>query len=281
MMGPKTGFSTQTKERCPMAMPNHCTCHGSNLPIRGLFRDLPFVDSWYSKTIDMLRFIKSSPKRENMLASIKEKAPLDKLSDRVSDTPKLINWNPTRWTENKKCFSVMKFNLPHVEESCEICSDSRVTSDSVTRNRSVTHRNNVCEFSYMRLLFLCVDFIGLVDSMSESFQDPKNGVSICAKIANNVMTVLKQSRTNDDFDRFYDVDFRYCDMRNCVTNPEVLIDIQRRRKRRNYKDLLNYFVVEGYGGKDTSEKHLHAAIKEKNKFKVIVGNEFVTCDTPI
>ena len=91
MMESKTGVSTQTKKRHPMALPNHCMCHSSNLPIRGLFRDTPFMDSWYSKTIDMLRFFKFSPKRENTLATIKEKAPPDKLWDRASDAPKLIN----------------------------------------------------------------------------------------------------------------------------------------------------------------------------------------------
>ena len=119
----------------------------------------------------------------------------------------------------------------------------------------MTHRNNLCDFSYVCLLFACIEFIGPVDSMNKSFQDPKNSVSDCVQIANNAMTVLKQSRTDDAFDRFYAVALRYCDMYDCVTKPEVLTDIQRRRQRRNCKDLLNYFVVEGYEGKDVGEKY--------------------------
>ena len=117
--------------------------------------------------------------------------------------------------------------------------------------------------------------------MNKSFQDPKNSVSDCVQIANNAMTVLKQSRTDDAFDRFYAVAFRYCDIYDCVTKPEALTDIQRRRQRRNYKDLLNYFVVDGYEGKDAGEKYLCAAIKEnKKKVKVIVDNKLVKHDTP-
>ena len=148
------------------------------------------------------------------------------------------------------------------------------------RNRSATHRNNSCDFSHMCMLFVCIDFVGLVEIMDKSFKDPKKSVRDCAKIANNAMTVLKQRRTYNAFDRFYDVAFRYCDAHDCATKTEVLTDVQKRRKRRNYKDLLNYFVAQGYEGKDAGDKYLHAAIKEKKKVKVIVGNKLVVYDTP-
>ena len=79
----------------------------------------------------------------------------------------------------------------------------------------------------MYLLFACIEFISPVDSMNKSFQNLKNSVSNYVQMVNNTMTVLKQSRTDDAFDRFYTVTFYYCDIYDCVTKPEVLADIQR------------------------------------------------------
>ena len=56
ILEPKTGVSTQINKWYHIAIDNYYICYGSNLSIRGLFRDIPFMECWYSKIIDMLQF---------------------------------------------------------------------------------------------------------------------------------------------------------------------------------------------------------------------------------
>ena len=110
MMGPKSGVSTRAQQLHPMAIANYCLCHGSSLAVKNAFKEILFLEVWFEKLKDLAKLFKKSPQREQTSHNAKDKASCDSLWDRPSEAPKLIDANPTRWTENKKCFNVVKLN---------------------------------------------------------------------------------------------------------------------------------------------------------------------------
>ena len=40
IMGPKPGTSVRAQEACPIGLPNHCACHGSEFTMKGVLKQL-------------------------------------------------------------------------------------------------------------------------------------------------------------------------------------------------------------------------------------------------
>lgn len=74
MMSPKLGAATRIKQQCPMAAYNHCICHSSNSPTKGLCNDVQFMESWRAKIKDLTQFFKLSSKNEKILHHVKDEA---------------------------------------------------------------------------------------------------------------------------------------------------------------------------------------------------------------
>ena len=111
MMGHRSGVATRIQRKYPMAVPNHCVCHGSSLPVKAAFRDIKILENFSTQAQDLLRMLKKSPQKDAYLQYAKDAAPSDNLQDKPSEVGGLIEWCVTRWTENKKALQAIKNNL--------------------------------------------------------------------------------------------------------------------------------------------------------------------------
>ena len=129
MIGSKSGVSTRLEEEYPQVVTNHCTCHGSALPVKGAFRDMLFLKNFGDKIQDLIRLFKFSPQRELCLENCKSNAPKDRMNDVPSEAGKLIPWIVARWTENRNAIVRIKYNWTYLRDSCLELRDARITSD--------------------------------------------------------------------------------------------------------------------------------------------------------
>ena len=208
-MGSKSGIAKRTRDACPMTAPNYCVCHGSALPVKGAFKDIKALENFSTQTQDMLKMFKKSPQKEGYLENIKQSAQKDSLWDVSSHAGVLIEWCRHRWTENKKALQGMKNNLPYVKQTCKHFSDPKVKGDSKQRDRSYGHFERLGKFPFLFLIFLCMDFLEIIESMNKSFQRPTMTMSEVFSIAARTVEVLKKSRGETYWKNFYDACLRY------------------------------------------------------------------------
>ena len=227
-----------------MAVPNHCVCHGSSLPVKAAFRDIKILENFSTQTQDLLRMFKKSPQKDAYLQYAKDAAPSDDLRDKPSEVGGLIEWCMTRWAENKKALQAIKNNLPYMQQVCDQFSDPKVLGDAFQRNRSKGHSVRLCAFEYMFLIFMRIDWLGIIDSMNKSFQNPSITISQVISIAERAINVLNKSRMGDHWGNFCKLCLRYTEIYKCVDQP-TLHNIARRRQRRNYAEIQNYFAIDG------------------------------------
>ena len=80
-----------------MAAPMHCLCHSASLPVKNLFSAIDFLSKFQELTFEIIKLIKFSPTRENVLEDIKRNAPSDLMWDDPSEQAgKVLQCNPTR-----------------------------------------------------------------------------------------------------------------------------------------------------------------------------------------
>jgi len=270
MQGKKTGLGVRIQTICLMAESIHCLCHSASLPVKNLFVIVVFLAKFMELTQDLLKLIKFSPSREHALEELKKNSPPDLMWENPTEAGKLAHWNPTRWTENKRAFIGISNNYDYLCTTFMKHSKSSETSDSVMRSRCWSAANHLSTFDYYYSLCLCAYFLGPLDFLNASMQDPSKSISECMETANKTLKVLETNREDDNFELFYLRCLKYVDIYDCLQPPAPL----RRRQRRNYRELQNYFTIDGYSRNDSEQVDIEAEFNGKDvKVKVVINNK--------
>lgn len=72
MMGAKAGVAAKIEEIEPQAVFTHCYGHSLNLSVSDTIKHLPAMKDCLDTSIELVKLIKFSPKRETMLRELKE-----------------------------------------------------------------------------------------------------------------------------------------------------------------------------------------------------------------
>ena len=265
MLGVKSGVAIRIKEKCPMAVDNQCFCHSSHLSSQNVYKDVIVLKNFKDQAQEMMNLVKKSPARETALENLKKNAPSYKINEIPSSVGKVLKWSFTRFVENKNTLHSLKLNYDYMYKVFMSHSDPKVTSDSEMRGRLIAACKNLESFKFMFLLYLSVDFLGILDNMNKTMQDPSKCLSALMFMVEKCIETLESSRTDNYWDMFYKLCHMYgtkydsVDMENMDFSP-------RRRQRHNYKELHNYFQLEGLEI-DETEPYLRAI---KNNVNVLV-----------
>lgn len=90
MAGKKSGVATRIQQEEPRAIFTHCYGHALNLSVGDTIKSCKVMKNSLDTCFELIKLIKWSPKRDGMLARLKEE---------VGDTtPNVRTLCPTRWT---------------------------------------------------------------------------------------------------------------------------------------------------------------------------------------
>ena len=120
MLGKKSGVAKQTFEMQPKAHYSHCHCHSLSLTVKDLTKQSKLLSDTMDTAGEIAVLIKFSPKRETMVASLKEVTVED--ADNESSAPKNITkLSTTRWTVRANSFQRILDNYYHLYKLWEEC----------------------------------------------------------------------------------------------------------------------------------------------------------------
>ena len=103
--------------------------------------------------------------------------------------------------------------------ACDHFSKPSATGDAMKRDRRIGHSHNLSSVSHMFLLFVCMEWIGVLDNMQKSFQRPGMTISQVGPIAERTLEVSQRSREDDCW---INVLSHTCSAQKCtnaLTNP--------------------------------------------------------------
>ena len=105
-------------------------------------------------------------------------------------------------------------------------------------------------------------FCRIMDSLNTSFQDPKISLSEIVSICNKTIQVLEKSRTDEYWNIFCKMTFKYMEIIDCVQCP-CASNVTRRRSRHNYREIQNYFQIDRINTYDSAD-HIRAIYNNNN-----------------
>ena len=101
MLGKKSGVAMQIKELQPKAHYTHCNGHSISLSVKKVTKQSKVLGNTMGVAEEIVVLIKYSPKRENILACIKEQVEIEsEPEEKANDITKL---SQTEWTIRATC----------------------------------------------------------------------------------------------------------------------------------------------------------------------------------
>ena len=104
---------------------------------------------------------------------MKRNAPSNLMWDNPVDAGKVTQWNPTRWTENKRSFMGITKNYDYLHTTFMKQSRASETSDSLVRSRctSVAKHLRTFEHCYEMSLCMCFRAVGLLKCFYAEYEE--------------------------------------------------------------------------------------------------------------
>ena len=134
---------------------------------------------------------------------LKKEAQSDLMWENPEDTGKIMHWNPTRWTENKRSFIGITNNYDYLHNAFERQSSPKETSDGIMISRCSSAAKHLSAFNCYFELSLCMCFLGLLDFLNASMQNPKKSISECLHTAGKTLKVLRSNAEDMNLELFY------------------------------------------------------------------------------
>ena len=103
MLGKKSGVAKQIFEMQPKAHYSHCHCHSLSLSVKDLTKQSKLLSDTMNTAGEIAVLIKFSPKRETVLASLKE-VTIEDADNKCSAPKNITKLSTTRWTVRANSF---------------------------------------------------------------------------------------------------------------------------------------------------------------------------------
>ena len=196
MSGSRTGVARQIQHEEPRAIFTHCYGHALNLSVSDTIKKCKLLKNCLDICFEIIKLIKWSPKRECMLAKLKEE---------IGDTaPNVRTLCPTRWTVRAASISSVMENYTFIqklwEESLEATHDTEIKA----RIGGVASQMNTFWFFFG--LLLSEKIMRHTDALSRALQRPQLTSVEGQEIAALTVKTLQSIRTESAFDSFWSVE---------------------------------------------------------------------------
>ena len=193
MAGKKSGVATRIQQEEPRAIFTHCYGHALNLSVGDTIKSCKVMKNSLDTCFELIKLIKWSPKRDGMLARLKEK---------VGDTtPNVRTLCPTRWTVRANSLSSVIDNYTALQTLWEEALET--TSDTTMKARIQGVASQMHQFSFFFGLILCEKILRHTDALSRTLQKPELSSAEGQQIAGLTVKTSQSMSTNCSFDAFF------------------------------------------------------------------------------
>ena len=251
MLGKKFGVATQIKELQPKVYYTHCHGHTISLSVKEVTKQSNILGNTMGVAEEIVVLIKYSPKRENILGSIKEQVEFEsEPEEKANDITKL---SQTRWTVRATCLQRVIDNYEALMKVWIHCLDNG-KMESELKGRIIGVKTQMESFELYFGLHLGARLYSHTDNLARSVQN--KGMSACSskRLANLTIQTLETLRNEERYENFYETVLKTAKLHQFV-NPPTL-----KRKRR----APNYSILQFIEGSYQSEEAHHPSSPKEN-----------------
>ena len=211
MLGRKSGVAKLIKDVQKKAIHSHCLGHSTSLSVRSIDDVTRGMRDCMDVCMEIVKLIKFSPKRENMLENLKMRDMImaesheDLEDDAEIDTPlKIKKFSHTRWTMRHVGFIRIKENYQALLKLWEeIWDNERSGLDSQTKARIAGVSTKMKTFDFLFYLELAIVVYSQTDALSQTLQDKTMTLLEGKTLAKGTIKCLKDIRNENMFNLFY------------------------------------------------------------------------------
>ena len=242
MLGKKSGVATQIKAIQPKAIVTHCHGHSLSLAVKDLTSSNAVLSDTMGTVGEICVLVKYSPKRENILDSLKTNVEGEVTEADVKKHLSLDKLCTTRWTVRATCFNKILEKYGDLQNLWDICLAEKL--DSETKSRIIGCQAQMRSFPFFFGLCISHRLYILTDNLSKTLQKEKMSALESKHLADLTVETLNGMRSDEHFNLFF----------QSVKVKAVKFDIESPclpRKRRRPKYSILQFV---HGHEETSNK---------------------------
>ena len=224
MLGKRSGVAKQIQDIQKKAHPTHCHAHSLSLRVKDATSHSKILSDTVNNTNEIVKLVKFSPKRENLLCQIKSNIEMEDEEEGISASG-LTKFCATiaRWTVRATCFQRVIDNYDALLKLWNDCLETRLESD--VRGRIIGCRAQMKKFDFFFGLNLSQRIFSHTDNLSENVWETlqKAGMSATSGQHNANLTkdALKKIRNDDCFATFYQTVLRKKQLHVSITELQV------------------------------------------------------------
>ena len=129
MLGKKSGIAKQIQECEPKALSTHCHGHLLILSVKNTTNHSKILSDTMSNTIETVKLVKYSPKRENLLGELKKNLYYEDGEDEDVVPGGLTSFSTTRLTVRANCFEKVINNYDAIIKLWDECLKANLQPD--------------------------------------------------------------------------------------------------------------------------------------------------------
>ena len=165
MLGNRSGVAKHIQECQPKAHPTHCHGHSLSLGVKDATKNCKILSDTMSNTNEVVKLVKFSPKRENLLGEVKSN-----LKEEDATAAGLTKFSATRWTVRATCFQRVLNNYNALLTLWNECLHSDPKPDPDVRGRIIGCQAQMKSFDFFFGLNLGQRIFSHTDNLFESLQ---------------------------------------------------------------------------------------------------------------
>lgn len=200
MLGKRSGVAKKILECQPKAHPTHCHGHSLSLSVKDATNNCKILSDTMDNTNEIVKLIKFSPKRENILGDIKENLYYE--GEEGENVAGLAKFSATRWTVRAICFQRVLENYEFLLKLWDECLEKRLHPE--VRGRVLGCQAQMKSFDFFFGLHLGQTIFRQTDNLSATLQSTKMSAVSGKHIAKLTLETLKRMRNDDSFKAFYE-----------------------------------------------------------------------------
>ena len=234
MLGHKSGVAKQIIAEQPKAFDTHCHGHALSLSVKEATKSSTLLNDVMGTVAEINILVKYSPKREQILGSIKEMFKFAD-DDEYDQTVTISKLCVTCWTVRATIFIKVLSNYAQLMKLWEICLQETLTRE--VRSRIIGCQFQMKLFKFFHGVHLSYKLYLITDNLSKSL--PKESMSAIEgqRIAQLTLKTLQNMCTDEASDLFYELVLVTASKHEFILNPAL----SRKRKHPNYKLLDSHF----------------------------------------
>ena len=243
MLGHRSGVAKQIADVQPKALATHCHGHSLSLSVKDVTKQCKLLDDVMGTVAEITILVKYSPKREKLLGSIQQNLEYEDEYD-YEKTTNLSKLCVTRWTVRASTYMKVLSNYDQLMTLWNVCLQGSL--DKEVRSRIIGCESQMKKFNFFFDLHLGHRLYSITDNLSKTLQSEKMPAIEGQRISRLTIKTFESMRTDEAAKMFYDSVIKKASKHTFIEAPVL----SRKRKRPNYRALINYFHVDGhdYGG---------------------------------